>query len=645
MKEKINIRKLKRHKKPLICLFLIVIAVILFAVIISNGRKRNDKQQALYQEEQNQLSDMTGYLNEIDDTVTANREHLAEAALLQSDTGETLVTVSEVLSSMDTELTTIETSIREYTEKQTVESEKIMESLSALSEYQKEVKTQIDTVNASITGILSDIKAANENSFLNAFEKLTKLQDTLAQAEKTTETYYKSLSELIKLLQEEDKAEHAELLETLLTAQKEISDLMADDFASLNVRLDEDIADLMQKLNSLHEQIAAASTSISDLLLLMEENDVERQEEIKAAFAAVGDSLEQIKEDYGNAHMEIQNLIKKVQETQTANHEETLSVLTVMESNMEETSMENLNQITNSLQEMENNFSASISSMQSEMTENFTTLNQGVNQSISEYNSSMLEEFRQLNNNIVNQYSDLSSTVNNYDSNQQANFDNLINAIDQRLQSVFQSVSDGKRLVASALLTKGVSCAEDATFREIYEAILNIKQTLVIGVERIPGTIEYEYHYHTDGNGNYPHAGSMGQAGGCYTSPIYHVHTGSSSSGGGCYTSPIYHTHSSSCYSEGSHSSDCPSHTEFHSYDCGTVHDWDGDGHGCDGFKAYDCGGHTYLSCRLGNGIVGYSLNCGKSTSTVEGYGAGCGLSDGQIIGAHIVYDESALSN
>ena len=638
MKEKINIRKLKRHKKPLICLFLIVIAVILFAVIISNGRKRNEKQQAMYQEEQNQLTDMTGYLNEIDDTVTANREHLAEAALLQSDTGETLVTVSEVLSSMDTELTTIETSIREYTEKQTVESEKIMESLSALSEYQKEVKTQIDTVNASITGILSDIKAANENSFLNTFEKLTKLQDTLAQAEKTTETYYKSLSELIKLLQEEDKAEHAELLETLLTAQKEISDLMADDFAALNVRLDEDIADLMQKLNSLHEQIAAASTSISDLLLLMEENDVERQEEIKAAFAAVGDSLEQIKEDYGNAHTEIQNLIKKVQETQTANHEETLSVLTVMESNMEETSMENLNQITNSLQEMENNFSASISSMQNEMTENFTTLNQGVNQSISEYNSSMLEEFRQLNNNIVNQYNDLSSTVNNYDSNQQANFDNLINAIDQRLQSVFQSVSDGKRLLASALLTKGVSCAEDATFREIYEAILNIKQTLVIGVDKLPGTIEYEYHYHTDGSGNYPHSSSIGYKGGCYTSPIYHTHSGSSSSGGGCYTvaKTGYRTY-------GCGGADCTSgpHGPDSSGNVYYVGNCSGCGktlsvYGSPGWAA--CDNTTTVSYTY------YELGCGQSTSTVIGYKANCGLSDGQIIGAHIIYDESALS-
>ena len=39
-----------------------------------------------------------------------------------------------------------------------------------------------------------------------------------------------------------------------------------------------------------------------------------------------------------------------------------------------------------------------------------------------------------------------------------------------------------------------------------------------------------------------------------------------------------------------------------------------------------------------------YSTGCGKSTSTVVGYKVACGLADGQIIGAHIVYDEGTVS-
>ena len=40
--------------------------------------------------------------------------------------------------------------------------------------------------------------------------------------------------------------------------------------------------------------------------------------------------------------------------------------------------------------------------------------------------------------------------------------------------------------------------------------------------------------------------------------------------------------------------------------------------------------------------MIGYSLRCGKSNSTVEGYRVGCGLNDGQITGAHIVYPNIA---
>ena len=205
-------------------------------------------------------------------------------------------------------------------------------------------------------------------------------------------------------------------------------------------------------------------------------------------------------------------------------------------------------------------------------------------------------------------------------------------------------MSDGKKLLASALLTKGVCCAEDATFAEIHQAIVNVPQELVIGVQELPGSIAYDYHYHVDADGNEIHTEILESAGGCYVHPIYHVHSGSSKSGEGCYTEPIYHTHKDSCYSEGSHKADCPTHRGYHSYNC-TEHDYHGDGGPCEGFDLYDCGGHRYLSCSLGSGVIGYSLNCGRDNSSIEGYKPACGLVDGQIVGAHIVYDGSLVSN
>ena len=145
------------------------------------------------------------------------------------------------------------------------------------------------------------------------------------------------------------------------------------------------------------------------------------------------------------------------------------------------------------------------------------------------------------------------------------------------------------------------------------------------------------------------HEGNETEGGSCYGSPVYHVHTGDETAGGGCYGEEIvhthegstsqggacyravYHSHNDSCYTEGSHNSSCASHIEYHSYDCGTVHDWDGDGHGCDGFTAYDCGGHYNLICGRGGKITGYRLSCSMAEGEATGYGINCGKTEETI--------------
>ena len=54
------------------------------------------------------------------------------------------------------------------------------------------------------------------------------------------------------------------------------------------------------------------------------------------------------------------------------------------------------------------------------------------------------------------------------------------------VQQSFTSVTNGKQKVASALATKGQEVANDATFNEIYQAILGIDQTIVAGDTNIP---------------------------------------------------------------------------------------------------------------------------------------------------------------
>ena len=202
-------------------------------------------------------------------------------------------------------------------------------------------------------------------------------------------------------------------------------------------------------------------------------------------------------------------------------------------------------------------------------------------------------------------------------------------------------MSDGKKKLASALLTKGVSIEEEATFAEFYQAILNIPQQLVIGVEKIPGTISYDYHYHVDGNGSVLHTNTCGvsQKGGCYTTPIYHAHSGNSNSGGGCYTvkktgTKTYGCAGGDCIS-GPHGPDTSGQVYYvgNCKECGAH------------LSRYGSPGYQSCSNTKTSTYTYYELGCGKSTNTIVGYRVACGLADGQIIGAHIVYDESAVSS
>lgn len=126
------------------------------------------------------------------------------------------------------------------------------------------------------------------------------------------------------------------------------------------------------------------------------------------------------------------------------------------------------------------------------------------------------------------------------------------------------------------------------------------------------------------------HTGDAANGGGCYGEEVHHTHQGSSQTGGACYTA-VYHSHTEGCYREGSHREDCAKHWDRHSYDCGTMHDWDGDGHGCDGFYIYDCGGHQELACDRGNQIVAYSFSCTISEDTCIGYALNCNKTEEDV--------------
>ena len=344
---------------------------------------------------------------------------------------------------------------------------------------------------------------------------------------------------------------------------------------------------------------------------------------ITADLAAINTSMD-------TAHGEIKTLITEVetnlQNEADANQSELLGALTEMDSSFEQANSEGFQNLLNSLQAQAENMQSQFDALNSSMTANTSAINQTAETNKTE-----------VLNKLASMESNISNTVNNIGTgtsvSQEAilerigqleeNTNNRLSGLSGDIQSVFQRVSNGKALLASALLTKNVVIDEDATFQEIYDAILSIKQETVIGVDKIPGTIEYEYHYHT---------GDAQNGGGCYTVEDAHHHNAS------CYQLCTYSwtgCEGSNGWTDGNSISHC-NYRETHSI-CNN---------GQTMYKVYSHynGGGSASGHRDGGSSTHAISVCGKSEGQHYGWTTGCGLQDGQIIGAHIVYDANAVS-
>ena len=229
---------------------------------------------------------------------------------------------------------------------------------------------------------------------------------------------------------------------------------------------------------------------------------------------------------------------------------------------------------------------------------------------IGELDNGMQTNLTTLQQTFAKQFGDLNVSAGQNTEELKSYLEELNNGLKQDMNQVFTSVSNGKKKLASALLTKGVSTNEDATFAQLTEAILNIDQKLVIGVEEIPGTIRYQYHYHVDASGNQLHTEKSDTAGGCYTGTHGHVHSVED----GCYKEESYHVHRD----------DCSGYPVWVDWAPGVEPYW--------GF-IYTCGEPANATRRV--------LICSKQAGSTDYYVPSCGLADGQIIGAEIVYDQA----
>lgn len=520
---------------------------------------------------------------------------------------------NSVSSALKGEMESAATSLEQLNQN-IADNQKKLDEVNAQLAQREESLLQVETIqhrleeNASgMTGKVTDLEKTTH----------TKVNEIRTDMESIHTDVTKTLEEISRIMQEmdaqkkQDNTDHKESI-TEINRINESVQSVNQTVSKLEDRLNtsyENLKNLVQEVRTTEEKNRELWTQEQTQLTeqqkqLLKEVEESRQETIRSLTLVESNLKNMLESDmvqitaaFGSLTAELQT---RVQE---------LSAL--LENRMNRVD-QNLSGLDKNVTGLGNNISG--------LSENVNGLNENVDgvgknveslfTRIGELDNGMQTNLTTLQQTFAKQFGDLNVSAGQNTEELKSYLEELNNGLKQDMNQVFTSVSNGKKKLASALLTKGVSTNEDATFAQLAEAILNIDQKLVIGVEEIPGTIRYQYHYHVDASGNQPHTEKSDTAGGCYTGTHGHVH----SMEDGCYKEESYHVHRD----------DCSGYPVWVDWAPGVEPYW--------GF-IYTCGEPANATRRV--------LICSKQAGSTDYYVPSCGLADGQIIGAEIVYDQA----
>ena len=520
---------------------------------------------------------------------------------------------NSVSSALKGEMESAATSLEQLNQN-IADNQKKLDEVNAQLAQREESLLQVETIqhrleeNASgMTGKVTDLEKTTH----------TKVNEIRTDMESIHTDVTKTLEEISRIMQEmdaqkkQDNTDHKESI-TEINRINESVQSVNQTVSKLEDRLNtsyENLKNLVQEVRTTEEKNRELWTQEQTQLTeqqkqLLKEVEESRQETIRS-LALVESNLKnmlesdmvQITAAFGSLTAELQT---RVQE---------LSAL--LENRMNRVD-QNLSGLDKNVTGLGNNISG-LSENVSGLNENVDGVGKNVESlftRIGELDNGMQTNLTTLQQTFAKQFGDLNVSAGQNTEELKSYLEELNNGLKQDMNQVFTSVSNGKKKLASALLTKGVSTNEDATFAQLAEAILNIDQKLVIGVEEIPGTIRYQYHYHVDASGNQPHTEKSDTAGGCYTGTHGHVHSVED----GCYKEESYHVHRD----------DCSGYPVWVDWAPGVEPYW--------GF-IYTCGEPANATRRV--------LICSKQAGATDYYVPSCGLADGQIIGAEILYDQA----
>ena len=559
----------EKRKMIAICAAVAAIAVILSGVGIGYSVRRASEENSLsFSEMENSVKDQmqeemknaASYLEKLDESISGNRDRLNEVnerltkreeAFLESETWR------EQLEKNTSGMTDRVTQLEKITHTKVNEIETDMESVHA------DIQATLEQIS-KVAESLEEQKEQGAKEHGQSVEEINRVNQSVQEIDRSVENIENKLTDSYAGLKE--------LIEKLRTEENKNQESQKAD--------GQEILKNQEELKKEHQLLVKNLSDVEGSLKTILETDMTQ---ISKAFSDMASSF-QVKVD------QLGSLLETRMDRMDA------GIIGIDE---------DLSGLDQSIGGLDQN----ISSLDQNVSQNLA----GVTDRLGELNVGVQNSLTLLEQNFAKHMNELSQMSGEGTGALKAYMSELNEALKQNLNQVFTSVSNGKTGLASALLTKGVSADDDATFAELKDAVLRIPQKLVIGVQEVPGTITYHYHYHADASGENPHTETSPVQGGCYTVPKYHVH----SEDAGCYTIRRYHEHNDSC----------PGHSVWVDWVPNQEPYWG---------WVYECNDQPINAAEK-------VLSCSKSTATIDYYGVSCGWVDGQITGAEIIYDKDEV--
>jgi len=449
----------------------------------------------------------------------------------------------------------------------------------------------------------------------------------------------------------------------------------------------EKVLGLGSDLRNIHSSVNSTETRIESLKELIESGNGETREKAAKEFDAIGKDIENIKIEYENVKKQNKDLMEKLDgairtEVKNGNekistdsikrYEELLSKLTEFDKELEKRNVESVADLKSEFESLSealgkrvdekiddfNSESKARGEALGEKLENYNSESRGRGEALGEkldnynseskargealgekienYNSESKARGDKIDERITNVNSDINNNINANINGIKGYIDEKTAGISNKLDQVFQRVSNGKKLLASALLTKGVKIKEDATFMEFARAIEKIPTQVVVDSGDTAASIEYDYHYHKDGRGQNcgDNLVATDRYGGCFTTPVYHRHSDA------CYrTVNTYIISTTKDTRNRGHVKDYHDGTPVYSYECKYCGARFNDTHARHEETVYSLEEARDRNGRVERVITDTVLVCNKNESTVEGYSPSCGFAHGQVVSAHIKFN------